>query len=226
MNIGQDTQIGLNLTLNCLSLLGQLSDQLVANDIDDTLMLGGGAFPITDSMANQVELGKILVAFQNQSLMSYALNHQVTSSYDNYNGHPLAFLIPTEQDNLTSKTQVYFFASTNDNRLDSLLRTIYAYQRLIYQGLDGTIKIAIPSVAETEIGSFYQFDIGKFNDTVDNNSIKYERYNISRNAGVVCNRAFASIMPVGFNLVDKMRKTLSTMFPTYRAKYLHAGRHY
>ena len=206
VNIGQDTQIGLNLTLNCLSLLGQLSYQLVANDIDDTLMLGSGEFPITDFVSNQVELGKILVAFQNQSLMSYALNHQIISSYDNYNEQQLAFLILTGQDGLTSKTPVYFFASTNDNRFDSLLRTVYAYQRLIYQDLDGTIKIAIPSVAETAVGSFYQFDIGKFNDTVDDNSIKYERYNITKNAGIVCNRAFASLIPVGFNLVGKNEK--------------------
>ncbi|MBP9741920.1 MAG: hypothetical protein KBD37_01030 [Burkholderiales bacterium] len=206
VNIGQDTQIGLNITLNCLSLLGQLSYQLVANDINDTLMLGGGEFPITDFVANQVELGKILVAFQNQSLMSYALNHQITTSYDTYAGEQLAFLIPSGADNLTPNTPVYFFASTNDNRFDSLLRTVYAYQRLIYQDLDGTIKIAIPSVAESgaaAISDFYSFDIGKFNDTVDNNSIKYDRYNISKNAGIVCNRAFASLVPVGFNLIGK-----------------------
>lgn len=214
VDIEQDTQNGLNITLNCLSLLGQLSDQLVANDINDTLMLGGGEFPITDFVANQVDLGKILVAFQNESLMSYALNHQIINSYDTYDGQKLAFLIPPGNDNLSSKTPVYFFASTNDNRFDSLLRTVYAYQRLIYQDLDGIIKIAIPSVATDSsaadasgvIGNFYQFNIGRFNDTVPHDSIKYDRYRISKNAGVVCNRAFASLIPVGFNLMDKNEK--------------------
>lgn len=206
INLAQDSQTGLNLTLNCLSLLGQLSYQLVANDIDDTLMLGGGQFPITDFVANQVELGKILVAFQNESLMSYALNNQIINSYDNYDGEQLAFLIPNGADNFSSNTPVYFFASTNDNRFDSLLRTVYAYQRLIYQDLDGTIKIAIPSVAETLISSFYNFDIGKFNDTIDNDSIKYTRYAINKNAGVTCNRAFASLLPVGFNIVGTSEK--------------------
>lgn len=203
VNIVQDTQLGLNLSLNCLSLLSQLSYQLVANDIDDTLMLGGGQFPITDFVANKVELGKILVAFQNQSLMSYAVNKQVINSSVNYAGEQLAFLVPPGDDNLTVKTPVYFFASTNDNRFDSLLRTVYAYQRLVYQGLDGIVKIAIPSVAESDVGNFYQFDIGKFNATVDSNSTKYERYVIAKNAGIVCNRAFASLIPVGFNLVRR-----------------------
>ena len=85
-NLGQDVhQAGLNITINCISLLGQLAHQLVANDIDDTLMLGGGKFPITDFVANKVELGRILTAFQEQSLMSYALNRQVIDSYDTYN---------------------------------------------------------------------------------------------------------------------------------------------
>ncbi|MFN8770048.1 MAG: hypothetical protein ACK52I_24025 [Pseudomonadota bacterium] len=205
VNISQGTQTGLNLTLNCLSLLGQLSYQLVANYINDTLMLGGGEFPITDFVANQVELGKILLAFQNESLMSYAINHQIINSYDSYNNQQLAFLIRAGEDGLSSKSVVNFFASTNDNRFDSLLRTIYAYQRLIYQDLDGTIKIAIPSVTESglsdSISDFYNFDIGKFNDSVAEDSIKYERYSISKNAGIVCNRAFASLIPLGFNII-------------------------
>lgn len=206
VDIVQDTQSGLNITLNCLSLLRQLSDQLVANNIDDTLMLGGGNFPIADFVANKVELGKILIAFQNQSLMSYALSREIISSYDNYDSEQLAFLIPNGSDGLTSKTAVYFFASTNDNRFDSLLRTIYAYQRLIYQDMDGTIKIAIPSAAETETGNFYNFDIGKFNATVDPGSTKYDRYRISKNAGIVCNRAFASLLPIGFNVIGTNEK--------------------
>ncbi|MFN8769821.1 MAG: hypothetical protein ACK5Z5_09065 [Neisseriaceae bacterium] len=204
VNISQDTQTGLNFTLDCLSLLSQLSYQLVANDINDTLMLGG-EFPITDFVANQVELGKILLAFQNESLMSYVINNQIINSYDSYNNQQLAFLIPNGEDGLSSKSTVNFFASTNDNRFDSLLRTIYAYQRLIYQDLDGTIKIAIPSVTESgvidSISNFYNFDIGKFNDTVAEDSIKYERYSISKNAGIVCNRAFASLIPLGFNII-------------------------
>lgn len=203
LDCGGGIDSGTNITLYCLSLLAQLATQSVVNDIDDTLMLGGGKFTITDFAANKVELGKILLAFQSESLMSYALDKKVINSYEKYNDNQLAFALPQGMDDLNVKSEVYFFGSTEENRFDSLLRTVYAYQRLIYQDLDGVVKIAAPSIKATAISDFYHFDIGGFGDSIAANSIPYSRYHIRRNAGVVCNRAYASLIPVGVNIIGQ-----------------------
>jgi hypothetical protein len=201
VEIAQTVRSGLESTLICFPLITQLSYQLVANNVNDTMMLGGSSIPINNFVENKVPLGNILAAFQQQSLLSYAIEKQILQSNGQYQGAQLAFSVPNGSDGLTPSTSVYFFASTNDNRFDSLLRTVYAYQRLLYQDLNGTIQIAIPSAKENSLSSFYTFDVGIICDTISSNSIPYTNYRITRNAGIVCNQTYASVLPLPFNII-------------------------
>lgn len=199
--------IGTTVTLNCNSILYQLSKQLVVNQFNDMLTLLGDQV-ITDWVENKAPLGQILKFMTTQSLLTYVTKNNIVPFSNVYQGTLLPFNV---MDNagigLDIESDVYYYASTNDDRLTSLLRTIEAYQMIIYQDLDGTINITQPNINQN---NQYTFNVGNYVGTTGYNfkeegpylnSMLFKSFSYINKSGDVANRTYASlaVAPINFS---------------------------
>lgn len=221
MELDQESEgSGTTIKLNCNSLLMQLADQMVVNDLDQVLTLLGGNGIITDFVFNLIPFGVILQFMTTQSLLKYATTNNIIPLVNAYNGTLLPFnIVDNAGIGVSTDAKVYYYASTDDYRLESLLRTIEAYQMICYQDLDGVIQITQPNVTQNNT---YSFNVGDYYGTVtgnnqsDNaisitdNTMLYKGFNYKNKSASVANRTFASLINPGVNITkDNDKNTIN-----------------
>lgn len=203
---GQNSGTSINLT--CESILCQLSKQLVINSKEDVATLLGSNAPITNFVFNKVVLGDILKFMTEQSLLSYVANQGIVNTENTdtpYQGVALPFdVIDNAGTGFEINSQVFYFASTEDDRLTSLIRTINAYQMVIFQDLDGSVEIVQPNVDNDN--NDYYFNVGNYNKNNDIDSLLYTGFSYINKAADVANRTYASLINVGFNITSENDK--------------------
>ena len=197
---------GLKITLRCSSILSQLGKQLVVNSSNEVLtLLGDPKHPITNYFENQIPLGQILSFMTNQSLLGFVLKTNLVETSSNFQGTPLPFLVTDYGANgIDIYTPVFYYANTEDDRLTSLMRTLYAYQFIMYQDLNGTVNITQPN-AGTSFSAWY-FEIGAYNKSISDSAILITDYDVELSSADVTNRAFSSLFNVGFNITEENSK--------------------
>lgn len=190
---------GTLILLNCESILNQLNIQAVVDSKEDILTLLGTGAPITNFFQNKVVFGNILSFMTRQSLLGFAARNNIVNSPSTFNGVQLPFnIVDTAGVGFSIDSPVFYFASTNDSRLASLLRTINAYQMILYQQLDGTLIITQPNIGKNNNG--YYFTVGQYGKSLSANSLLYKSFHYSNKAASIANHTYASLINVGLNI--------------------------
>jgi len=193
---------GTIIALNCNSILSQLSKQMVVNNVNETTTLLGNAKIINNIVSNYVAIGVILSFMTTQSLLSYVAQQNLINTLNAYNGVLIPFqVIDNSGSGITIDSNVWYYASTDDDRLTSLLRTINAYQLILYQDLDGSIYITQPNINNDNGGYF--FEVGSnYNQEIDSESLLYKSFSYTNRAAEVANRTFASLINAVLNITN------------------------
>ena len=118
-----------NYNLECPTLLGQLQYQSLMNDYEDEFQFnndGETKIQVTDLDANLIPISTLVDTIFENTL--------VNSPYVNK--------IELNIEDIDPETKVWFYADIKSKKWGSLETTLYAYQKVMYQELNGDITIA------------------------------------------------------------------------------------
>lgn len=205
-NIGPGTTI--NLQIN--SLLMSLGNQVVVNSVEDNVVLGTNTY-ITNFASNNIVFQYILEWFTNKSIISYAAQNILNNAFSVSDILGLPYVFRNGSENYLDETsKVWFYASSNTNRLDCLKQILQPYQRLLYQDPSGLIRIEPATSEMYQIqgdGFSFNFDLTS-NALVTpgnlfiSNTCPWMSYSYKNNAAALANRAYSMLYPVGINLSE------------------------
>lgn len=208
---------GTAIDVACGSLLSQLYSQMMVDYNEQASYLQFATGIIANSyVRNQVPLSNILLYMTSNSLLSFATNvkNSIVGEYSIVKGTRIPFVVTQGIDGFNINTPVYFYSPPEQNKLSALLNTIYAYQKIIYQDLNGAIRITNPSASDNNKSNIY-FDNTSFSN--DPTNPKFISMSITLNDGTTPNRVYSSLISTGFQTVGQNEKSFVNYVTTPNA---------
>lgn len=191
--------------ISCNGLLQHPASQVMSNYLEQTQQLYNGNQILVNSIAaNKVPLANLLSFISSESILDYATKLKIIPTASIPNGVATPFLVLPYTDGFDINTQVYFYSPPTSLRLGCLLDTIYPYQRILYQGLDGIIYITIPDASSANF-SEYSFNA---QDAISDGD-QWLKINPVVRTDITPNRIFASYNGLGYIVENNTKNGIS-----------------